>query len=89
MLRRRLFQEALMQTFLGSPGKVDFEWNFIDLGLTYRSKESLGNQNHILCRPAQTALLELFRSLPLPEDFKRRINLGNLSGDDFETALFH
>jgi len=45
-------------------------------------------RHHILCPPAQKALLELFKTLPLPEDIRRRICDGSLSGDDFETALF-
>ncbi|KAG0344219.1 hypothetical protein BG005_001960 [Podila minutissima] len=84
------FYKALLQTFLGSTSTVDFEWDFLDLGLIYRSKDigQIGTQHHILCRPAQKALLELFKTLPLPEDTKRRICDGSLNGDDFEAALF-
>ncbi|KAF8942044.1 hypothetical protein BGZ47_006926 [Haplosporangium gracile] len=35
------------------------------------------------------SLLELFKTLPLPKDTRRRICDGSLGGDDFETALFH
>ncbi|KAG0045333.1 hypothetical protein BGZ90_008485, partial [Linnemannia elongata] len=85
------FYKALLQTFLGSTSTVDFEWDFLDLGLIYRSRDvgRIGTQHHILCRPAQRALLELFKTLPLPEDTKKRICDGSLSGDEFETALFH
>ncbi|KAI7829732.1 hypothetical protein BC939DRAFT_473940 [Gamsiella multidivaricata] len=85
------FYTALLQTFLGSTSTVDFEWDFLDLGLIYRSKDvgKIGTQHHILCSPAQQALLELFKTLPLPEDTKERICHGSLSEDDFETALCH
>ncbi|KAF9199073.1 hypothetical protein BGZ59_004206, partial [Podila verticillata] len=88
--RKGRFYKALLQTFLGSTSTVDFEWDFMDLGLIYRSKNvgQIGTQHHILCRPAQKALLELFKTLPLPEDTKRRICDGSLNGDDFEAALF-
>ncbi|KAG0009049.1 hypothetical protein BGZ82_004280, partial [Podila clonocystis] len=67
------FYKALLKTFLGSTSTVDFEWGFLDLGLIYRSKDvgRIGTQDHILCRPAQNALLELFktlRSLRIPRD---------------------
>ncbi|KAG0357638.1 hypothetical protein BGZ54_000262 [Gamsiella multidivaricata] len=73
--RKERFYKALLQTFLGSTSAVDFEWDFMDLGLVYRSKDvsRIGTQYHILCRPAQKALLELFKTLPLPEDTKKRI----------------
>ncbi|KAF9271566.1 hypothetical protein BGZ74_005904, partial [Mortierella antarctica] len=59
--------------------------------LVYRSKDvsQIGTQYLILCRPAQKALLDLFKTLPLPEDTKKRIWDGSLSGADFETALCH
>ncbi|KAG0333772.1 hypothetical protein BG004_000698 [Podila humilis] len=89
--RKNDFDKTLLQTFLGSTSTVDFEWDFLDLGLIYRSKDvgRIGTQHHILCRPAQRALLELFKTLPLPEDTRRRICDGSLDGDGFETALCH
>ncbi|KAK3805410.1 MAG: hypothetical protein J3R72DRAFT_120864 [Linnemannia gamsii] len=88
-LRKERFYKTLLQTFLGST--VDFEWNFLDLGPIYRSNDvgKIATQHHILCRPAQTALLELFKMLPLPEAIKKRICDGNLSGDQFGEALCH
>ncbi|KAK3823809.1 MAG: hypothetical protein J3R72DRAFT_528890 [Linnemannia gamsii] len=89
--RKNDFYRALLQTFLGSSSTVDFEWDFLNLGLIYRSKDvgRIGTQHHILCRPAQRALLELFKTLPLPEAIKKRICDGKLSGDQFEEALCH
>lgn len=68
------FYMALLQTFLSSTSMVDFEWDFMDLGLIYWSKDvsQIRTQHHILCRPSQKDLLELFKTLPLPEDIKRR-----------------
>ncbi|KAF9898768.1 hypothetical protein EC991_010432 [Linnemannia zychae] len=88
---KQRFYNALLDTFLGSTSAINFEWNFIDLGLVYRNKVfgQIGIQYHILCRPAQMALLELFKTLPLPEAIKRRICDGSLDGDQFETAICH
>ncbi|KAG0256493.1 hypothetical protein BGZ95_005479 [Linnemannia exigua] len=35
--RKNDFYKALLQTFLGSTSTVDFEWDFLDLGLIYRN----------------------------------------------------
>jgi hypothetical protein len=90
-LRKNDFYKALLHTFLGSTSTVDFEWDFLDLGLIYWSNDvgKITTQHHILCRPAQTALLELFKTLPLFGDTKKRICDGSLSGDDFEAGLCH
>ncbi|GJJ77445.1 hypothetical protein EMPS_09804 [Entomortierella parvispora] len=69
--------------------RIHYEWDFLDLGLVYRTMELSGTRRHILCQPAQKALLKIFRSMPIPEDIRRRIDIGMLTGDDFETALFH
>ncbi|KAF9096510.1 hypothetical protein BGX27_001108, partial [Mortierella sp. AM989] len=89
--RKNDFYKVLLQTFLGSTSTVDFVWDFMDLGLIYRGKDvgQIGTQHHILCRPTRKALLELFKTLPLPDATKKRICDGSLSGDDFETALCH
>ncbi|KAG0240934.1 hypothetical protein BGW41_006502 [Actinomortierella wolfii] len=91
LLFKHRFYNALLQMFLGSTSIVDFEWDFLDLGLIYRSRNRMegGTQHHILCRPAQMALLELFKSLPLPEITKKPLCDGSLSGDQFVTILCH
>ncbi|KAF9157781.1 hypothetical protein DFQ26_008327 [Actinomortierella ambigua] len=68
--RQKIFYKALLQTFLGNTSAVGFDWDFFDLGLIYRSKDvgRIETQYHILCRPAQRALLERLKMLPLPED---------------------
>ncbi|KAF9179861.1 hypothetical protein BGZ50_006605, partial [Haplosporangium sp. Z 11] len=80
------FYSALLQTFLRSTSSINFEWDFMDLGLIYRRKDvsQIGIQRHILCRPAHQALLKLLKSLALPDHIKQRIRLGHLSGDEFE-----
>jgi hypothetical protein len=85
------FFKVLLHTFLGSTTKVNFEWNFVDLGLIYRSQDPDRGRvkHHILCRPAQRALPELFKLLPLPDDTKRRIYDGSPEGVEFETAICH
>ncbi|KAF9272158.1 hypothetical protein BGZ68_002656 [Mortierella alpina] len=90
--RKPRFYEALIQTFLGSTGSAAFDWDFMDLGLIYRSEDLIqgGTQLHILCRPARMALLELFKRLPLPEITRRRLcDDSSLGRDQFETALCH
>ncbi|KAG0266989.1 hypothetical protein BGZ95_002954 [Linnemannia exigua] len=88
---RQYFYDALLETFLGSTTKTNFDWNFVDLGLVYRSKDP--NQGvtryHVLCRPVQKALLELLKSLQLPKDTRNALKIGKLTGDAFEKALFH
>ncbi|KAF9943611.1 hypothetical protein BGZ70_005716, partial [Mortierella alpina] len=39
-LRRKTFYKALLQTFLGSTSTDNFDWDFLDLGLVYRSKDA-------------------------------------------------
>lgn len=83
---------ALSQTFLNSAKSFEFSWDFLDLGLVYRSKDitKIGTQHHILCPPARTALLGLFKSMPLPEDIRKCLGAdAQLSGVQFESALFH
>ncbi|KAF9370219.1 hypothetical protein CPB97_002923, partial [Podila verticillata] len=91
LLAKDQFHNALLHTFLGATCTVDFEWDFIDLGLIYRSKDAsqIGTQRHILCRPAQKALLELFKLLPLPAATRIRLCNGDLERTDFEVALCH
>ena len=64
------FCTALLHTFLGCTSTFDFEWDFLDLGFIYRSKDigKARTQRRILCRPARNALLELFEKAPLSED---------------------
>ncbi|KAG0354095.1 hypothetical protein BG005_006764, partial [Podila minutissima] len=37
--RKERLYKTLLDTFLGSTSAIDFEWEFIDLGLIYRSKD--------------------------------------------------
>ncbi|KAG0049873.1 hypothetical protein BGZ83_005304 [Gryganskiella cystojenkinii] len=85
------FYRAFVNMILRISSVIPFHWDFLDLGLIYRRRDSntLGNHRLILCRPAQRALLELLKTLPLLEETRRRICDGGLSGHDFETALFH
>ncbi|KAG9062067.1 hypothetical protein KI688_006789 [Linnemannia hyalina] len=89
--RKNDFYEALVHTFLGSTSIVDFEWDFLDLGLIYRCKDvgRIGTHHHILCRPAQRALLELFKNISLPDAIKKRICDGSLDENEFEGVLYH
>ncbi|KAI1292364.1 hypothetical protein EDD11_008791, partial [Mortierella claussenii] len=91
LFSKERFHKALLDTFLGSTSAVNFEWDFLDLGLIYRSNNvsQIGTQYYILCCPAQRALLELLKMLPLPEATRKRICDGNLSGVQFEEALCH
>ncbi|KAG0275521.1 hypothetical protein BGZ95_008698 [Linnemannia exigua] len=88
--RMERFYKALLQMFLGSTSSADFDWDFIDQSLIYRSKDvgKVGTQHHILCRPAQKVLLELFMTFPLHEAIKKRTCDDSLSGDQFKEALY-
>ncbi|KAF9537358.1 hypothetical protein EC957_008398 [Mortierella hygrophila] len=74
LFRKDDFYKALAQTLLDKSGIVDFEWDFLDLGLIYRCKVvgEIGTQYRILCRPARRALVELFKNIPLPDAIKRK-----------------
>ncbi|KAG0330758.1 hypothetical protein BG004_001989, partial [Podila humilis] len=83
---------ALLQTFLGSIiSSADVDWDFMDLGFVYRSKDDIqgGTQNHLLSRPARMALLKLFKALPFPGATKRQLCDGSLSSEHFEMELYH
>ncbi|KAG0003003.1 hypothetical protein BGZ65_002134 [Modicella reniformis] len=88
---KKRYYHALASIFLDGTSATDFEWNFLDLGLVYRCRDGPYKpfKYHILSRPAQKALLELFKTLKVPEDIKRRIRLGEHEEDDFEKTLFH
>ncbi|KAF9294962.1 hypothetical protein BGZ74_011026 [Mortierella antarctica] len=85
------FHNALLHMFIGATCMLGFERDFFDLGLIYRSKDvtQIGTRCHILCRPAQNALRDLFKMLPLPAATRTRICNGNLERTDFEVALCH
>ncbi|KAG0351443.1 hypothetical protein BG005_009051 [Podila minutissima] len=85
------FHNALLHMFIGATCMLGFERDFFDLGLIYRSKDvtQIGIRCHILCRPAQNALRDLFKMLPLPAATRTRICNGNLERTDFEVALCH
>ncbi|KAF9089031.1 hypothetical protein BGX27_002573, partial [Mortierella sp. AM989] len=89
---RTKFSKALLDCFFGGARKIYFQWDFLDLGMVYR-RENPGNYGptfHMLCPPAQKALLELFKAMPLPEDIRKCLDVGtNLTGEQFERALFH
>ncbi|KAF9128897.1 hypothetical protein BGX30_014154 [Mortierella sp. GBA39] len=81
----------LLRTFFVSTNESHFDGDFMDLGLTYRSKVigQIKTHNDIICRLAQKALLELFATLPLLEGNKRRLYDISLGGDQFKTTLCH
>ncbi|KAF9194000.1 hypothetical protein BGZ49_003228, partial [Haplosporangium sp. Z 27] len=69
-LKKSSFYNMLLKTFLGGSSSCAFEWKFIDLGLVYRRRDPISSEvtYHILCLPAQKALLELLKSMPIQED---------------------
>ncbi|KAF9999312.1 hypothetical protein BGZ65_005315 [Modicella reniformis] len=89
---RTKFFKALIECFLGGTMNTDFQWNFLDLGMVYRRKRPGDNfpTFYMLCPPAQKALLELFKSMPLPEELRKCLDIGTkLTGEHFEQILFH
>ncbi|CAG8578407.1 1616_t:CDS:2, partial [Acaulospora morrowiae] len=79
--------DALTSMFLPSKSVVEFERNFLDLGLIYRYKEGITHYLP-LCPSAQKALLKMYMSLDLPENIKNQLRVGRLTGEQFEKALF-
>ncbi|KAI8355300.1 hypothetical protein B0O80DRAFT_40498 [Mortierella sp. GBAus27b] len=80
--QKQRFYEALVHMFLGNSIRADFECDFWDLGLVYRSKcpRRTGAQYHTLCFPVQVGVLALFRALPLPDNIQQWMVDGKLAG---------
>jgi hypothetical protein len=60
----------------------------MDLGLVYRIKVEGIIQYYPLCAPALDALLDLYKTIPLPQDVKSAVAANNLTGEAFEDVLF-
>ncbi|CAG8642695.1 7392_t:CDS:1, partial [Diversispora eburnea] len=82
------YYAALTSMFVPSIPPVQFEWKFLDLGLIYRYKDNVIHY-HPLCRSAQKALLKMYMSFDLPENIRNQLRIGELTGDQFEEALFN
>ncbi|KAF9992510.1 hypothetical protein BGZ79_002998, partial [Entomortierella chlamydospora] len=83
---------ALAKMFL--PGRTlnggTFDWKFIDFGIVYRYLSTSGIS--VLYSPitpaASEALLDLYKICPLPDTYRNGLQQNNLTGDQFEDALF-
>ncbi|KAF8954663.1 hypothetical protein BGZ46_002860, partial [Entomortierella lignicola] len=64
------------------------EPKFMDLGLIFRVKESGETKYKFLCPSARRALLEIYRTMPLPIDKVRSLENGAATGEDFEEVFF-
>ena len=69
---------------------VDFDWKFLDTGLVYQFEdENIWVMFKPLCPAALDALLEVYKTLPLPSDISvTSIKNGQFTGNDFEETLF-
>ncbi|GJJ74326.1 hypothetical protein EMPS_06684 [Entomortierella parvispora] len=87
-------RHALAAIFLPrKEGEFDFEnrgfdYQFMDLGLVYRMRVAARTEYRTLCPAAKDALLDIYRSMPLPRDTMKAITDGNPTGEQFEDALF-
>lgn len=87
-------RHALASMFLPrKEGDIDrdrkgFDYRFVDLGLVYRVKFRGRVQHHPLCPAAKNALLQLYKSIPLPQHKSMCIKDGNMTGIEFEDVLF-
>ncbi|CAG8474931.1 9704_t:CDS:1 [Paraglomus occultum] len=87
------YRKALSNMFLRQAdieSTVDFDWQFLDTGLVYRFKDKY---NYVmfkpLCPAALDALLEVYKTFPLPSDISvASIKSGQLTSDEFEETLF-
>ncbi|CAG8732209.1 142_t:CDS:2, partial [Gigaspora margarita] len=82
------YYDTLTSMFLSSKPVVQFDWEFLDLGLIYRYKEGVTHY-FPLCQTAQKALLKTYMAFDLPENIKNQLRVGSLTGDQFEEALFN
>ncbi|KAF8951182.1 hypothetical protein BGZ46_004125, partial [Entomortierella lignicola] len=64
------------------------EPRFMDLGLVYRLKVAGDTKYKFLCPAASKALLEIYRTMPLPIDKVRALEMDSATGEDFEEAFF-
>jgi hypothetical protein len=67
---------------------MGFDYQFMDLGLVYQIRVGAGKEYWPLCPAAKEALLNLYKSMPLPQDTMAAITSGQPTGDQFEDALF-
>jgi hypothetical protein len=87
-------RHALASMFLPrKEGDIDhdrkgFDHRFVDLGLVYRIKFRGRVQHHPLCPAAKNALLQLYKSIPLPQHKSMCVKDGNMTGIEFEDVLF-
>lgn len=87
------YRRNLSNMFLKSSdiySTVSFDWKFLDTGLVYRFKNEY---NYVMCKPvcpaALDALLDIYRTFPIPRDISvASLRNGQLTGDNFEEVLF-
>ncbi|KAF9179752.1 hypothetical protein BGZ49_005118, partial [Haplosporangium sp. Z 27] len=84
--------QALTKMFLpGRKGEQPgtFEWEFLDSGMIYQSESEFGAPEY---RPinlsAQKAIMNLYKTIPLPESLRSALASGHLDGNQFQEALF-
>ncbi|KAF9956630.1 hypothetical protein BGZ65_002554 [Modicella reniformis] len=93
-VQRHSYRCALSAMFLPrNKGDLDYEnkgfdYQFLDLGLVYRTKFGSRTEYSFLCPAAKDALRSLYKSMPLPDDTVTAITTGAATGEQFENALF-
>ncbi|KAF9429022.1 hypothetical protein BGZ76_001957 [Entomortierella beljakovae] len=73
---------------LNPSNNVFVEPKFMDLGLIYRSRVRGHIVYNFLCPAAMEALLEHYRTMPLPKDKLGALESGRGTGNDFEEVFF-
>ncbi|KAF9364674.1 hypothetical protein BGX34_000775 [Mortierella sp. NVP85] len=83
-------RHALTDMFLPRKkgGLSGFDYQFDDLGLTYRVKIRGRREYRPLCLAAKDALLDIYKSMSLPRNILTAISTGHPTDDQFEDALF-
>ncbi|KAF9369436.1 hypothetical protein CPC16_004504 [Podila verticillata] len=93
-IQRHSHRNALAAIFLPrKEGDFDmenkgFDYQFMDLGLVYRIRVGARTEYRPLCPAANDALLDIYKSMPLPGDTMEAITGGNPTSDQFEDGLF-
>ncbi|CAG8596717.1 4921_t:CDS:2, partial [Funneliformis mosseae] len=84
------YYDALTSIFLPNKPTIQFDWHILDLGLIYRFHRDGDFTRYLpICPPAQKAFLKMYKSFDLPKEIKYQLNIGKLSGPQFEEALFN
>ncbi|KAF9412391.1 hypothetical protein BGZ76_005190, partial [Entomortierella beljakovae] len=68
--------------------QVPYQYEFKDKGLVYRVKVGPETKYDFLCPSAKGGLLDVYRDVPLPLDLVNALLNNNITGEQYEEAVF-